>query len=1406
LVFRRFIGVFARPEHPLALFLDDLQWLDAATLDVIADLLTQRDVRSLLLIGAYRDNEVGPDHPLTSGLEEIRKSGAPTPEIKLAPLTLEHLTRLITDSLRCEPERAIPLAQLVHGKTAGNPFFAIQFLSAIVEEGLITFDHVMRRWSWDLSRIQAKGYADNVANLIAAKLTRLPLKTQKALQQLACLGNVAAPPALSVVLEVSEEEAHAVLSEAVSQEFIRQIDNAYRFVHDRVQEAAYALIPEASRAETHLRIGRRLLAHTPREKQEEAIFEIVSQLNRGVTLIPSRGERETLAALNLIAGRRAKASAAYVSALVYLSVGSALLEKDRWERRHDLAFALELNQAECEFLTGDLASAQERLTALSKRAADTLERASVAGMRIDLYMTLDQSGRAVAAGLEYLRQVGGKWRPHPSEEEALREYRRIWSALGDRTVEELIDLPLMNNPASLATLDVLIRLRPPALFTDSNLTAQIICKAINLCLDQGNSDGSCVAYVWLGMIAGPRFGDYKAGYRFGKLGYELVERRGLKRFQARTYVDFAVFGTPWAKHIRTGRDLLRRAFQAANRIGDLPFAGFSCNNLITNLLMSGDPLPDVEREAESSLHFVQRARFGLVADIITSQLRLIRSLRGLTRSAGSFDDEQFDERKFERHLSSKADLAVAECFHWIRRLQACVIFGDQAGALNALEKAQPLLWTSKSFPEAADYHLYGALACASSCDSAEPALRQQRLEPLAAHQQQLETWAEHCPENFESRAALASAEIARIEGRPLDAELLYERAIQSARANGFPHIEALANELAGRFYFGRGLEATGLAHLREARTCYALWGADGKVKQLDQAHPELTPQRTRLAASAPHLDVATVAQATGAMSGEIELPKLIETLMTIALENAGADRGLLILPRGAGFEVEVEAIVGGKGVEVGLTRSAIAKAECPEVVINYVIRTHKSVILDDASHPGPIFQDDYFRHGAARSVFCLPLLRQARLAGALYLENTRAAYAFTADRIAVLEVLAAQAAISIENARLYGDLRESEAKYKRIVNTASEGIWALGPQETTSFVNARMAEMLGFRPEEMLGRPLTDFLMEEDAADHLRKMEHRRQGKSEHYERRFRHSDGHPVWTQVSAAPMFDEQHGFQGSFAMLTDITERKRSEVKIMQLNRKLEKHVAELEEAHGQLASFSYSLSHDLRTPLLAVEGFSHLLQSEYDQALNAEGRRYVRLIRQGAARMNRLIDGIQAFLRISRGEMTLETVDMTTLAGECREELGASAPERNICFILDDLPPAYGDRVLIRQVLTHLLGNAIKFTAQKPLAVIELSGTATETENIYRVKDNGAGFDMRYGNRLFEPFQRLHSADKFEGIGVGLAVVRRIIRRHGGRIWAESKEGEGAAFFFALPRQGDGFERNASVSDGLTTQDG
>jgi len=1410
LVFRRFIGVFARPEHPLALFLDDLQWLDAATLDVLEDLLTQPDVQHLMLIGAYRDNEVSSAHPLVRKLEVMRQAGAKVREIILAPLAYEDLGRLISDSLHCEPERATPLARLVHDRTAGNPFFAVQFISALAEEALLTFDHGSGRWSWDLSRIQAKGYTDNVVDLMIGKLNRLPVETQKALEEFACLGNSAEISTLSFVYGSSEEDVHADLWAAVRLEFIVRLDGSYKFVHDRVQEAAYSLIPEPLRAEAHLRIGRLLMARTPPEQREDAIFEIVNQLNRGAALITSQEEREQLAELNLNAGTRAKASTAYASALKYLSAGAELLAESSagaspYQRWRELTFTLELNRAECEFLTGELAAAEERLTLLSSHAANAVELATVTCLLVDLYTTLDQNDRAVDVCLDYLRYLGVEWSPHPSEEEVRREYERIWSRLGSRAVEELIELPLMSAPASLATLDVLTKVLPTAYSRDANFFSLAICRLVNLSLESGNTDASCVAYVMLGRIAGPHFGNYKAGFRFGQLGYELVEKRGLKRFQARTYMLFGIFVIPWTKHVRAGRDLMRRAFDAANKTGDLTFAAYGCNNLNTNLLAAGDPLAEVQRETENGLAFAQKARFGLVIDIITAQLGLIRTLRGLTPKFGSFDDGQFDELRFEQHLASKPVLALPECWYWIRKLQARFFAGDFASAVDASLRGQELLWTSPSFFETAEYHFYGALAQAASFGSSA-ADKRQHFEALTAHYRQLEIWAENCPENFENRAALVGAEIARIEGRELEAERLYEQAIRSANANGFVHNEALANELAARFYAARGFDTIAHAYLRKARYWYLLWGADGKVRQLDELYPYLRddvlapgPTNT-IGAPVENLDLATVIKVSQAVSGEIVSEKLIDTLMRTAIENAGAERGLLFLSRGTELRVEAEGVTGGDGIIVRLADTFADSPAAPESIINYVVRTQETVIVDDAKNPVPV--DGYISQPKARSILCLPLINRAKLTGVLYLENRLTPKVFTPARTSVLKLLASQAAISLENTRLYRDLEVREAKIRRLVDANIMGIviFSLGGEIIEA--NEAFLRMVGYSREDVVSGHMrwTDLTpVEWHSRDEVAVAELAATGIFQPFEKEFCRKDGSRVPIMIGGA-MFEGSNDDGVAFAL--DLSKQKRAEEALLKAQAELA-HVARM----TTLGELTASITHEINQPLAGVVTNANAslrwLAREVPDLAEARDALH-RIVRDGN-RANAVIARTRALIKkapIAKEPLEINDVIQEVLA-LTQNELQRHHVSVRTQFA-NDLPSVTADRIQLQQVLLNLVVNAIQAmsaVSDGPRELQLASQTIAEIDSeeakesgprppsvgprpaqvSVTIKDSGPGLDAEHLAHLFDPF----FSTKPHGLGIGLTITRSIIEAHGGRVSAKANLPRGAVFEFTLP---------------------
>ena len=1405
LVFRRFIGVFARPEHPLALFLDDLQWLDAATLDLLEDLLTHPDVRHLMLIGAYRDNEVNSAHPLIRRLAAIRRTGAEVQEIVLAPLAYEDLRQFIADSLHCEADLASPLARLVHRKTGGNPFFAIQFITALAEEGLLSFDYDAARWSWDLNRIHAKGYTDNVVDFMVAKLNRLPLQTQNALQQLACLGNRAELPLLAIISEDANDERDKDLGEAIRVGLIFRSEDSYRFLHDRVQEAAYSLIPEELRAETHLRIGRLVAAHTPPEKREERIFEIVNQLNRGSHLIASAEERERVAELNLVAGRRAKGSTAYVSALSYLATARALLLEETWDSNYELIFFIESLIAECELLTADMVAAENRLSMLSQRARSTHHIAIVTRLRLTLYQTMDRSDRAVEVCLEYLRRGGTDWSPHPTSDEARREYDRIWSQLGSREIEELIDLPLLTNPDVLDALDVLTEVVTPAKCCDVNLLSLVSCRMVNLSLEHGNSDGSCFGYVWFAIVAGPCFGNYKDGFRFGRLGYELVQKRGLTRYQARTYMSFGNIVMPWSKHALTGRDLIHRAFNIANRMGDLTFVAYSRDELISNFLTVGDPLSEVQLEAEDALEFVRKARFGLIVDIIIGQVGFIRTLRGLTSKFGCFNDEGFDELQFERHLASNPALALSDFWYCTRKAQARFLAGDYASAVDSSLRAQQLLWTSPSQFETAEFRFYGALSHAASWDSASSHQRQRHFEALATHQKQLEIWAENCPENFENRAALVGAEIARTEGRDLEAMRLYEEAIRSAHANGFVHNEAVAYEVAARFYAARGFEKIAGTYLLEARYCYLRWGADGKVKQLDQLYPdlkmeELAPGPTStIGTSIEHLELATVYKASQAVSAEIIFEKLIDTLMRTAIEHAGAERGLLILPRGVEQWTAAEATTCGETVTVHLREASVAETAVPESIIHYVVRTRESVILDDASAQNPFSADTYMVRHHARSILCLPLVNQAKLTGVLYLENNLAPHVFTPKRIAVLKLLASQAAISLENARLYADLtgensrrkkaeealRESEQRLQDVVDNTAAIVLVKDLELRYILVNREFERRFQVQRDQIRGKTNFD-VFPRDVAELMR--EHDQQvieaGVPIQFEEIIPSREGTRHYVAVKF--LLRDKTGKPYAVCIIaTDITERKRAEDALHQARAELAR-VSRMTTME-QLAA---SIAHEVNQPLGAVvtSGNACLNWLSTSPPNLRKAREAVERIVRDGNRASDVLKRVRALLK--RAPLIKSPLNVNEVIQEVLALVGGELRKRGVQVSAEldfNLPSVMADSVQLQQVLLNLVMNAIEamttITDRPSVLQIQsrLHDLAGRLAILVAVRDSGVGLTAEGMAGVFQAFY----STKPEGMGMGLWICRSIIEAHDGQLTAQPNDGLGATFQFVLP---------------------
>jgi PAS domain S-box-containing protein len=1387
MVFRRFLGVFARKEHPLALFLDDLQWLDSATLDFLEHLITHPEVRHLLMIGAYRDNEVGPSHPLTHTVEVIRKTNASVHEIVLAPLGLGDVGRLIADGLHCGLERAQPLAELVHHRTGGNPFFAIQFLTALTDESLLAFDRVASAWVWDMDRIRAKSYADNVVDLVATKLKRLSATTQEALKQLACLGNVAEITTVTLVHGATEEAIRAALWEAVHAGLVLRQGDAYKFLHDRIQQAAYSLIPEEQRAEVHLSIGRRLLASVPEEGFAEHLFDIANQLNRGGARLIDRDEKARVAAIDLRAGRKAHASAAYESACKYFCAGMALLDEKDWGNQHDLMFRLGLERAECEFLTGHFGTAEQLTGELLQRAASKVDQAAVYNLQIRLHEVNGEYSEALACGLECLNLLGIDIPAHPTPEQVQAEYETVWQVLDGRPIESLIDLPLMTDSEIQAAMQVLSGLTPPAFFSDPRLACLQLCRMVKIGMRYGTSGASALAYGYFGNILGPVFHRYTDGYRFVKLGSDLVEKHGFIACQAKIY-HLMAHVTLWTQPIANAIEFMRATFRTAIETGDLAFACYGSLYPIEVFLLRNDSLDMVWRESEVALDFARQTKYRDVADIIQSQQRFIATMQGRTETFCTFNDAQFDEATFEAQLTEDR-MSLLIFWYWTLKLKARFLAGGYDEALDAADKAKPQLSSSSATILVLDYVYYSALTLAACYESVSTDQQQAWRGLLTTHAEQLREWAENYPPTFADKHMLVLAEIARLEGRDLEAMRLYEQAIRSARENDFVQNEGLAFEVAARFYAARGFETIRNAYLQNARACYLRWGADGKVRQMDLNYPNLMPPPAPLGSDrtigtpVEQLDLATVVKVSQAVSGEIHFDRLIGVLMETALESAGGERALLILPRGEEMWIEAEATTADDRVVVNRPNTRVTPGALPESVYHFVIRTRDSVLLDDASKQEPFSADAYVRCYSSRSILCLPLIKQAKLIGVLYLENNLASHVFTPARNVVLRLLASQAATSLENARLYSDLQDADAYLAEAQRLSHTGSFKWGGMDGAISWSEEVYRIYGFDRSSELSLERIFQNIHPDDVEAVRDLAERMSTRNEDFELEHRivMADGSIKNLRIVVHGVMGEA-GVRKFIGAVMDVTSFKEAQERLRKAQADLA-HAARLTTL-GELAA---SIAHEVNQPLMAIvtNAESCLLwltkeRPNWEKATAAAER----IVKNGH-RAGDVVKSIRALARKADPEMV--ALDINQVIGDTLDLMQSELRRHGVSLearLTSVLELIKGDRTQLQQVIMNLVMNAIEAmdTSTTSARILRVLTELDEKGDLLTsIEDTGPGIEARLLERIFDPMFTTKPA----GMGLGLSICQSIIDGHGGRLWVVPNPIGGSTFRFSIP---------------------
>jgi predicted ATPase/signal transduction histidine kinase/tRNA A-37 threonylcarbamoyl transferase component Bud32 len=1086
LLLQNFIRVLATKEHPLVIFLDDLQWADSASLKLMQLLMSETNTRYLLLMGAYRDNEVFPAHPLMLTLDEIRKDSATINQITLAPLDQPALNRLIADTLSCPSERAIPLTELVFAKTKGNPFFATQFLKSLHQDELITFDFnplsppysplARGGWQCDIARVRAIALTDDVVEFMAIQLQKLPVNTQNVLKLAACIGNQFDLAMLAIVYKKSQAETAADLwkalqeglvipitevykffqdSESVEVTKASELSVSYKFLHDRVQQAAYFLIPKAQKQSTHLDIGQLLLRNTSEAEREDKIFDIVNQLNIGKKLITHKIERDELAQLNLIAGRKAKASTAYAAAKSYLTVGLELLAIDSWQNHYELTLALYELATENAYLNGDFDQMEKWAEFVLQQAKTLLDKVKVYEVKILTCLAKTQLLEAVKIGIQVLKLLGVIFPESPTQLDIERGLAETTASLRGKNIEDLINLPLMTDAYKLATMRILSAILTPAFIAAPGLFPLIACTQVNLSINYGNAPCSGYAYAFYGFTLNGIFEDIESASKFGKLALNIVERLKALEFKSRTFTVVAFTIWHGQHHVKETCPLFQVAYQSGLESGDLEFVGYAAQNKSQYLYFSGQELTELERDISNYSTVLDRFKQKTALSWHQIYWQATLNLLGRVEQPCLLLGEAYNEEKMlPVHLEAN-DRTGLQNFY-LQKLILCYLFGEYHQALANAKQAEEYLNGVTSVVNVPVFHFYdslSALAVSSNLDKLE---QDTLLKKVTINQEKIQKWAHNAPMNHLHKFYLVEAERHRVLGEKLEALEMYDRAIKGAKENEYVNEEALANELAAKFYLEWGKEKIAQVYLTDAYYAYVRWGAKAKVDDLEQRYPQLlapilhskirqqtSETITRMATEtitststsiSDSLDLATVIKASQALSEEIYLDRLLSILIEVAIENAGATKGILILERSGNLLIEatgitrtlIEATEMTSTLEITVLQSIPLDTsdQVPKSLINYVARTQESLVFNNLPSKIQNLNDRYIIEHQPKSVLCMPIQNQGKAIALLYLENNLTSEAFTPDRMEVLKVLVSQAAISLENARLYQELAD----------------------------------------------------------------------------------------------------------------------------------------------------------------------------------------------------------------------------------------------------------------------------------------------------------------------------------------------------------------------------------------------
>ncbi|XZO00574.1 MAG: protein kinase domain-containing protein [Microcoleus sp.] len=1357
-LFKEFIRVFAQKEHPLVIFLDDLQWADSATLKLMQTLITDPYQQYLLLIGAYRDNEVTPTHPLIQTVEEIEKTGTVVNNIVLEPLDLENVTELVADTLNNRTEKVKDLAELICNKTGGNPFFLTQLLQALYQENLIKFefnlgDKNLQGWNWNIDKIQAIGITDkSVVELVASRLKKLPATTQEVLKLAACVGDKFALDVLSLVSEESANSTANELYSALQAGLILPLNDAYRiplvfdrtesinlkldtsrvsykFLHDRVQQAAYSLIPENQKQSTHLKIGQLLLENTPAEKLEENIFDIVNQLNIGINTIEKPAEKTQLATLNLTAGRKAKAANAYEAAVRYLRVAMQLLPADCWQSQYYLTLEIYESTAEAEYLNSNYEVSKKLIDIVLKQAKTILEKVNIYELQLQSYNAQNRLIESLNTGLEVLQLLGISLPQNPNSLNIMAGLIDTKVSLGIKRIDDLANLPEMTDPNQKAAMRILSGILSTAIQAKPRLLPLLAFMMVKLCIKYGNSPYASIAYVYYGVVM-YSLGDISLGYEFGELAIRLLDKFPSRSIKSRVYAIFGGWIEHWKTHLKSGLGYLMEAFKTGIETGDLEYAGYCIGEYCANKLWMGEPLALLEDETGKYLKLMQQSQLEMAVQYISIKRQTALNLSGTTVDSCNLLGDNFNELKTLPALI-EAKSFVLVCLVYNAKAMLNFLFRNYAQALENSRLFEQYEEAVAGLYIVSVSKLYYSLSLLVLYPQADKQEQKQYLKKVVQNQKKMKKLAFHAPMNYQHKYDLVAAEKARVLGQNAEAMDLYDRAIDGAAKNGYIQEEALAYELAGEFYESLGKQIVSQAYLTKAYYGYIHWGALAKVKHLESIHPFLLAQ-TRAAETrtldvtgtttgsttsyglGDFLDVATFIKSSQAINSEIVIENLLAKLIKIILENAAAQKVALLLLKDNKLRIEAVGNTTDSTCTVLQSIPFENSQDLPFSAINYVFRTQKPLVLEDATVTAPFNADAYIREFQIKSILCLPVIYQSQLQGIIYMENKLAVAAFTKDRVEVLKVLVSQIAIAIENARLYAREQEKSQQLEK------------------SFVELQQAQLQLIQGEKMssLGNLVAGVA----------------------------HEINNPV--------------GFISG-----NITEA----------NRAVADLIHHLKICHEEIIF-----------PNSKVEEDAEDIDLEY---LIEDLPKMLGSMKFGCDRIRNISTSLRTFSRADTSQKVLadihEGIDSTLMILQHRLKANPDRPLIQVVKEYGNIPKVKCYLGQLNQVFMNILANAIDCFEEAnkggSFDEIELAPNIitikTEIDDdhqivVIKIGDNGRGISEEVLARIFDHLFTTKGVGK--GTGLGLSISRQIVEEtHGGKLTCDSVLGKGTEFAIALP---------------------